>query len=481
VITLRADQDKVRTELRVALRSSTSVLVFAPTGFGKTVLAAALIKAIYEAGKRVIFAVHRVDLITQTAKTFEKFGIPFTYIANGYHTNPYARVFIASIASLKNRMHHIKADYVLVDEAHLSMAAGWAAVANHYKETGARCIGLTGSPERLDGKPLGDLWDVMVMGPTLRWLIDNGFLQRYRAFSPAGIDAAMIRMKAGQFVEKEAEALMLGKAVVANAVKHWKRLAAGKRTIGFTTSVKAAKAYAEQFKAAGVRAVALDAETPQEVRKAAFLAFADRKIDIIFNCALFCEGFDLSAQVDRDVTIECVLDCAPTMSLARFLQKHGRGLRRDGTDVPHILLDMVGGFALHGMPDDDRDWSLEGRKKKDGQQVTNMTCPECFATHAAAFACTECGYEYPAAAADKPAAAAKARQIEEVEVELEEIDVEAKRRQRREDQYKAQTLLELIEFAKTQGYKHPEQWAAHVHTSRAAKAKAKAAQYEGRR
>jgi len=378
-------------------------------------------------------------------------------------------------------MHNIKADYVFVDEAHLSMSDGWAKVANHYKEQGAKIIGLTGSPERLDGRPLGDLFDTMVMGPSLRWLIDNGFLQRYRAFSPAGIDAAMFRMKAGQFVEKEIEQIMLGKAVVANAVKHWKKLASGLRTIGFTTSVKAAQAYADDFNAAGVRAVALDSDTPPEERRAAFIKFANREIDIIFNCRLFCEGFDLSAQVDMDVTIECVLDCAPTMSLARFLQKHGRGLRRDGTDVPHILLDMVGGFALHGMPDDDRIWSLEGRPKGTKQEVTNMTCPECFATHAAAFCCAECGYEYPAAAADKPAAAAKARQLEEVEVEMEEIDIEAKRRKRREDQYKAKTLLELVEFAKTQGYTHPEAWAAKVHTSRVAKAKAKAAQYEGRR
>ncbi|OHV24962.1 hypothetical protein EOS93_25085 [Rhizobium sp. RMa-01] len=467
MISLFPDQDEVRGKLRVALRSSVSVLAFAPTGFGKTVLAAALIWSLFKNNKRVIFCVHRVDLITQTAKTFEKFGIPFSYIASGYHYNPYHRVFIASISTLKNRLGKIPADYVMVDEAHLSMATGWAAVANHYKELGAKLIGLTGSPERLDGKPLGDVWDTMVFGPSLRWLIDNGRLQRYRAFSPAGLDIASVRIKGGQYVESELEDLMSGRAVVANAVKHWKKLASGKRTIGFTTSVARAKQYAEEFNRAGVRAVALDAETPQEERRAAFIKFADREIDIIFNCSLFCEGFDLSAQVGRDVTIECVLDCAPTMSLARFLQKHGRGLRRDGTDIPHILLDMVGGFALHGLPDDDREWSLEGRKKKEGGEVANMTCPECFATHAAAFRCSECDYEYPVKAADKPASAA--RQIEEVEVEMEEIDIEAKRRERRTEQAKADTLEELIKLATSRNYKSPEKWAAHIWTHRQAK------------
>ena len=104
------DQEDVRGKLRVALRSSSSVLVFAPTGFGKTVLAAALIWSLFKNNKRVIFCVHRVDLITQTAKTFEKFGIPFSYIASGYHYNPYHRVFIASISTLKNRLGKIPAD-----------------------------------------------------------------------------------------------------------------------------------------------------------------------------------------------------------------------------------------------------------------------------------------------------------------------------------------------------------------------------------
>lgn len=463
MIVLRPDQEEVRRKLRVALRSSSSVLTFAPTGFGKTVLAAALIKMIFDAGKRVLFCVHRVDLITQTAKTFERFGIPFSYVASGYHFNPYHRVFIASIPTLKNRLGKIPADYVFVDEAHLSAAAGWAKVANHYKGTRARLIGLTGSPERLDGKPLGDVWDTLIMGPSVRWLIEQGHLSRYRAFSPAGVDVSRVRVRNGDFVQSDIDEIMAGRAVLSGAVEHWRKYAWGKRTIAFAPSVARSEALAAEFRAHGIMAVALDGNTPQEDRRRAFLAFADRQIDVIVNCQLFCEGFDLSAQVDRDVTIEAVMQYSPTQSLAKHLQQLGRGLRKK--PEPAILLDLVGNLARLGLPDEEREWSLEGRKKKTAEEKV-ITCPKCFAAHDPAPSCPECGHAYPVEGEKRDGGG---RQILEVDGELEEIDVEAIRRRRKREQAMAKTLDDLVALATARGYKSPKKWAAHVWTARIAK------------
>jgi len=460
---LRPDQEDVRAKLRVALRKSSSVLVFAPTGFGKTVLAAKLIELLFAAKKRVIFCVHRVDLITQTAKTFERCGIPFSYIAAGYHYNPHHRVYIASIATLKNRLGKIPADYIMVDEAHLSAASGWAKVAHHYKEAGTRAIGLTGSPERLDGKPLGDVWDEMVMGPSVRWLIEQGHLSRYRAFAPAGIDLAGIHSRNGDYVASEIDDLMSGRAVLAGAVRHWRKFAGGKRTIAFAPSVARAEQLAAEFRANGVMAVALDGNTPQDDRRSAFVGFADRQIDVIVNCQLFCEGFDLAAQVDRDVTIEAVLQYSPTQSLAKHLQQLGRGLRKK--PEPAIFLDLVGNLARLGLPDDEREWSLEGRKKT-GREVEVMTCSTCFATHGPARCCPECGHVYPVKARD---GLAQGRMLDEVEGELEEIDVAAVRRERMREQGKAETLDDLVKLAMARGYKHPEKWAGHIFTARQVK------------
>lgn len=463
MIRLRPDQEDVRGKLRVSLRQSASVLAFAPTGFGKTVLAGALIQILFNAGKRVIFAVHRIDLIKQTAGTFDAFGIPFSYIAAGHHYNPYHRVYIASILTLKNRMTKIKADYIFVDEAHLSAAAGWAAVSKHYKEQGAKQIGLTGSPERLDGKPLGDVWDEMVMGPSVRWLIENGHLSRYRAFAPKLVDTSGLHSRKGEFISAEVEALMDGKAVIAGAAKHWRRYADGLRTIAFCPSVKKAQEYAEEFSALGIPSIALDAETPQHVRVQAFNDFADGKLMVIFNCALFCEGFDLAAQVGRDITIECCMQLSPTQSLAKHLQQMGRALRKK--PYPAVLLDLVGNIGRLGLPDDDREWSLEGRPAK--REVKMITCDQCFAPHHPARVCHECGYEYPGREVE-----GGGRQIEEVEAEIEEIDVEALRRERAREQGLASTLEDLIALATSRGYKSPEKWAAHVWTARQAKERA---------
>lgn len=459
MIHLRQDQHDLRVKLRVALRSSTSVLAFAPTGFGKTVLAAELIRILLDAGKRVIFCCHRLALLKQTAVTLEGFGIPYGYIAAGYHHNIYRKVNIASIDTLKNRLGKYPADYVFVDEAHLSASAGWAAVVDHYKATGAKIIGLSGSPIRLDGKPLGDVWDAMVMGPSVRWLIEQGFLSRYRAFSPAGIDLSALHTRNGEYVSSEVETLIAGKAVMAGAVRHWRKYAEGKRTIAFAPSIKRAHELAAEFTANGHVFVALDANTPQEERDRAFNALADRQIAGLVNCNLFSEGFDMSAQVGRDVPIECVLDLYPTQSLARHLQKHGRGLRRKPD--PAILLDLVGGFARLGLPDEEREWSLDGKAMGKAKAAVEKTrvCPECFAAHDPAPRCPVCGHAY----------VAQARVIDEIEGELAEIDVEAVRRSRVVEQATARSLDDLVRLATARGYKSPAKWAAHVYSARAAK------------
>jgi DNA repair protein RadD len=209
-------------------------------------------------------------------------------------------------------------------------------------------------------------------------------------------------------------------------------------------------------------AVSIDGTTPSEDRKAAFNAFADGYISVITSVNLFCEGFDLAAQVDRDVTVEAVLLYRPTQSLALHLQQIGRALRKK--PEPAIILDLVGNLARLGLPDEEREWSLECRNKKAAPSV--LVCKECFASHDPAPVCPECGYVYEKAAKDGPGLG---RVLDEVDGELEEIDIEAMRRERKIEQAKARTLDDLVKLATARGYKSPEKWAAHVFTARQAK------------
>lgn len=462
MITLREDQDKVLAGLRQSMRANSSTLVYAPTGFGKTVLASAIIQRLVANGKRVIFAVHRLALIKQTAVTFAAFDIFFSYIANGFHYNPYPLASIASIDTLKNRLGKYKADYLFIDEAHLAASEGWAKTINHYREAGCKIIGMSGSPQRLDGKPLGDVFDDMVMGPSPKWLIQNGFLSRYRAFAPEAIKLDGLRKHGKEFDQKDLDDALSDRFVVAGAIDHWRARASGQRTVLFAHSVKQAGLIAEQFTAAGHRFVALDGNTPQAERDKAFNALADRKIDGIANCNLFAEGFDMSAQVGRDVPIECVVDMYPTLSLPRHLQRHGRGLRRK--PHPATLLDLCGGFKEHGLPDEEREWSLTGREtngkpKKDKDEERVRICERCGASHEPAPTCPHCGYVYPV----------QVREIDTREANLVELDPEEFTRRRKQEQGQAKSLEDLIKLATARGYKSPEKWAAHVYTARQAK------------
>ena len=459
MIQLRDYQEQARADLRVALRQHKSVLMVLPTGAGKTVLASALIQILFNSNKRVIFGCHRKELLKQTADTFDKFGIPYSYIASGKHYNPYHRVYVASIATLKNRLGKIPADYVFIDEAHLSAAAGWNAVVSHYREAGARIIGLTATAERLDGKPLRANFDALVQGPSPRQMIENGNLSTYRAYAPAGIDLSGVHTRGGDYVASEIDAIMEGKAVLAGAVRHWKRFANGKRTIAFTPSVARAEQLASEFEANGVRAVAIHGNTPPEERNGYFHKFADDEIKVITSVNLFSEGFDLAAQVGREITVEAVLLYRPTQSLAMHLQQVGRALRKK--PYPAIILDLVGNIARLGLPDDEQDWSLDGRKKLK-REVKMVDCPGCMGSHHPAPKCPYCGHVYGGETVG-------GRVIEEVEGEVEEIDVEAMRKSRQLELDLAVTLPDLVALATARRFRSPEKWAAEIYTARHAR------------
>lgn len=465
---LRGDQMETVAKLRRSLADHQSVLVQAATGFGKTFLAAYIASGAYRKQSRVVFGVTRIELIKQTSKTFAKWNIPHSFIAAGMPSNPFNYIQIASADTLKSRKHLLKCDLFIPDEARLWAAPTRRLMIQEARANGAKIIGLDATPERMDGTPLADLFDHMVHGPSVEWLMNAGHLSKYRAFAPVTADLGGLHSRGGEYVTDELEERFNKPSVIGDAIAVHKKYARGLRTMAFAFSRKHGRDLTEAYNRAGIPAVYIDGTTGDAMRVACIEAFADRRAEVLVSVNLVVDGFDLSSQVDREVPVEAVSLQRPTKSLPMAMQMIGRALRPK--DRPAIILDHVNLLAMHGLPDDDREWSLAGvdRKKREAEAaIATMKCMNCFGTFrshefkivsaggVANRKCPSCEFLMPAS---------EGRQVEEVAGEIDEIDVEAMRRAKKMEVGRARDLPSLIAVAKERGNKPG--WIVHTMKAR---------------
>lgn len=369
---------------RAALKSHKSVLLQAPTGAGKTVLASFMIQQTVSRGESAWFLCHRAELVDGTSKTLQKFGIHHGFIAAGYPVNTIDLAQVCSIDTLKNRLAFLKAPKLaIIDECHHSAAAGWAKVIEWLRANGTYIIGLSATPRRLDGSGLDDLFDTLVKGPTVAWLMANGHLSPYKLFAPNNPDMGGVRRQMGDYSKKDAAEKMDRPKLTGDIIKHWLSNANGMRTVGFGVNVAHSQHLAECFKLSGIPAAHLDGGTDKLERRRIIQKYAVGEILVLFNVSLFGEGFDLSAIAQTDVTIDALIDAAPTQSLAAVVQRWGRVLRPSPGKTA-IINDHAGNVYRHGYPDDDREWSLEGSEEcGSGPSKTEgppppVICRKCF-------------------------------------------------------------------------------------------------------
>jgi superfamily II DNA or RNA helicase len=463
MIQLRDYQDELISELRAALRRKRRVLLQAPTGAGKTVLASFMIYGTRERSQSAWFICHRAELVEGTSKTFTKFGIHHGIIAGGYPMNLAQLVQVCSIDTLKNRLTTLQAPRIaIIDEAHHSSAAGWALVVEWLHAHGTIIIGLSATPQRLDGLGLDAHFDEMVPGPAVAWLIENGHLAQYRIFAPP--PPADLKAR-GKDDGRAGQAKVLDKPkLTGDVVQHWLKRAKGMRTVGFACSVAHSLHMVEAFNAAGIPAAHLDGGTPKGERKRIIQEFAAGRIQVLWNVSLFGEGFDLAAIAQQDVTIDCVILNRQTQSISLFLQMVGRALRPYPGKVA-IILDHAGNTHKHGFPDDPREWSLDGKAKgkaaNDNGPPPPVICEGCFNAIRRPLPpnCPHCD--------KKLVADAKPPEVADGELkEMTEADKRAVRQRLKQEQADCKTLDELVNLARKRGYKHPMKWAQHVHGNR---------------
>ncbi len=454
-------QPKIINDARnLMLQGARDILIELATGGGKTYLMSEMFKGCLQRQKTADFYVHRKELITQTAKTFRKQGIPFGIIAAGEHCGQSELIQLCSVQTTC-RMPPRKTFMLACDEAQHIMAKSYNGLdANFF-------FGLSATPITPSGGGLGAKFTHMINGPTIPELQAQGCLSQYQYFAPSIPDLSAVGIIAGDYNQTDIDRIMQGKTIVGDIIRHWHRLAAGKLTIGFAPSVAASRAYVEAFQTSGVTAGHIDANTPKNERRAICEAFCRRDITVLFNCGILEEGFDIGSYGDTDVTVEALINAKPTKSLRLARQINGRVLRRK--PYPAIILDHAGQFTRTGMPDDIIEWSLNAPAKNITRSVSTVPiqmCQSCDLCFSPAAECPYCGH----------VAVPKERVLRHTEGQLQEIKrseaaarkvaEERLKKQKLQDRREAKTYPQLVAFAEKYGYENPTAWAAHFQRMR---------------
>lgn len=417
----------------------TKICVVAPCGSGKTALFAGMADASQKNDKCVWFLVHRKELLDQTINTFNRFGIERKTIYVG---------MVATMANAieKQPNRYPAPDFIITDECQHAPSRTYQRIYDHYPN--AYYVGLTATPNRLDGKPLGDLYQTMIECIKVKELINQGYLSPFKYYAPCVADLSALKRKGKDFDQKQAEELLSTRAVFGDVIKNYKKYANDMQTICYCSSVKHSENVAKAFKQAGITAVHFDGNTSKSERDRIVDDFRAGKIKILCNVDLISEGFDCP-------DCECCILLRPTMSLTLFIQQAMRCMRPKA-DKTAIILDHVNNYKRHGLPDDDRDWSLNGTPKPLKEYNSDGTlqirqCPKCFGTYRSTSTkkCPYCG-------AIEELTRQEIKNIKQIE--LEEIK-ESKRKKadeavidyRSADECK--TVQELFALARKKGYK----------------------------
>lgn len=386
---LRDYQISGEADIRAAFATGARRVVYvAPTGSGKTVLFCDMaIKAAMK-GYRVCILVHRRELVRQVSQCLGQ-EILHGIIGQGYTPRPSEVIQIAMAQTLVRRLERYpRFDFIIIDEAHHTVADTWHRIINYH--CGAYVLGVTATPCRLDGRGMGDVFEALVPGPSVRDLTPQ-WLAPARVYVPSGspINTTGVHRRAGDYIPSELEAVVNRRSITGDAIEHYRRYADGLPAVVFCTSVQHAQDTAAQFCEAGYRFVCVHAATPDVDRDRAVMGLSWG--DSVTNCDLFSEGVDVPGLVAG-------IMLRPTLSLGWAMQTMGRCLRKSPGKSHAIILDHAGNCLRHGLPDTPREWTLTAgavHRPPDPDGIGPVRiCPQCFAAHETGPVCPYCGHVY---------------------------------------------------------------------------------------
>lgn len=362
-MTIKLREDQIMLVERVLQNIKEDNLVVSPSGSGKSYILAYLEKLLTEQGYLVYVYAPTIEVREQLDE-----------LMKGNGSNNKTRGVIEDINS-----NNDAPDYLLIDEAHHSEADTYQLLFEKYPK--AVKIGFSATPERLDGKGLDNSYQNIIIGKTVRELIDNHILSDYKYYAPSttvgfqySISPKYLKVHGETFFKAVKKDSSYQKKIYADVLKTWLEKGGNKQTILFAPSIAMSKTFAKEFSQNGIKAEHIDGLTKKAERKAILEAFREGKIKVICNVDLISEGFDMS---DAD----CVILTRPTESLAMFMQQAFRAMRyREGKTA--IILDHANNIALHGEIDQVFEWKLEGKESRGDDKGYERTVWERFNSNA---------------------------------------------------------------------------------------------------
>jgi superfamily II DNA or RNA helicase len=397
---LRPYQSDAIEECRQAIaRGKKCPLLVAPTGAGKTVIFADIIKRAVANGHRVIVLAHRREIITQTALKLSACGIEYGIIRAGLVMELEHQVQVCSVQTLwaramrTNKIPLPPADLLIVDEAHHVPARTYREIIEAYPN--AILLGATATPCRADGRGLGNFFDCVIETPQVAELIGQKHLVKTLTYAPGDFDLKGVEVRTGDYVESQLADRMDRPDLVGDIIGHWHKYGGRRKTVCFAVNVAHSVHIRDEFIKSGVKAEHIDGTTPKPERDAVLARLASGETDILTNCMVLTEGWDLPQ-------VACCILARPTKQIGLYRQMVGRVLRPAPGKVNAIVLDHSGAVFRHGFVEDRVEWTLETDKRayspahatrlRSGYSSRLVTCSQCRAIRTAGEPCGHCGF-----------------------------------------------------------------------------------------
>lgn len=378
---LRPHQIEAKAKIFDAWSKYDSVMLQMPTGTGKTYLFTSLINDIINTYKlahkdiKILIVAHRTELLDQISATLNKFGISHGFIQGAREQYLWKRVQVGSIMSLLTDKNYYnvcrqKFDYIIVDEAHHSLADTYIRLFGLFPN--AKKLGVTATPWRLNHESFLSLYQYLIVSPQISWFINNNLLSDFDYVSIKQdsevqklVDRSEV-VSTGDFSNADLDNTFNNQRIRSKLYESYLQFANGRKGIIYAINKCHAAKIAELYSSHGVKAMAIDCDTPRDVRQEMITAFKKGEISVLVNVDIFTEGFDCP-------DVNFIQLARPTKSLSLYLQQVGRGLRIVEGKEKTIILDNVGLYNYFGLPDANRKWQYHFEGHEDVEHISRSS------------------------------------------------------------------------------------------------------------